>query len=88
MTPLTFRQVNSNGNIRISFARRYHGDRAPFDGRGGTLAHTLLPEPSFPMALIHFDDDEFWTINDRRGKYNFNILIIPVGSPGTYDMTR
>jgi hypothetical protein len=50
--------------IDILFARRAHGDAYPFDGPGGTLAHTFYPPPnSEPIAGdMHLDADEAWQI--------------------------
>jgi hypothetical protein len=51
-------------SIDILFARRAHGDAYPFDGPGGTLAHTFYPPPnSEPIAGdMHLDADEAWQI--------------------------
>jgi Matrixin/Glucodextranase, domain B len=49
--------------IAILFARGAHGDAYPFDGMGGTLAHTFYPSPpnTEPVAGdMHLDADEAW----------------------------
>ena len=51
--------------IAIQFAGRSHGDAYPFDGLGGTLAHTFYPSPPNPEPVagdMHFDADENWRI--------------------------
>jgi hypothetical protein len=56
-------QQGAPRTIDILFARGAHGDPYPFDGAGGTLAHTFYPAPpnSEPIAGdMHFDDDESW----------------------------
>jgi hypothetical protein len=58
---------NSTGGhtLAVLFASGPHGDSYPFDGPGGTLAHTFYPYPSNAEPLagdLHFDDDETWKI--------------------------
>ena len=47
----------------IRFARRRHGDNAPFDGPGRVLAHAYFP----PNGRVHFDEDEQYIVNSRSG---------------------
>lgn len=47
----------------VRFARRSHGDNAPFDGPGRVLAHAFFPE----NGRVHFDEDETYTVNGARG---------------------
>ena len=50
-------------SIDILFGRGTHGDPYPFDGAGGTLAHTFYPAPpnAEPVAGdMHLDADESW----------------------------
>jgi hypothetical protein len=49
--------------LDILFARGAHGDGYPFDGKGGTLAHTFYPAPPNSEAIagdLHLDADEPW----------------------------
>jgi hypothetical protein len=49
--------------IDILFGRGPHGDQYPFDGPGGTLAHTFYPAPPNPEPIagdMHLDADEPW----------------------------
>ena len=67
--PLTISetQVSSDADIRVQYSRRQHGDNFPFDSEGGVLAHAFYPHSGALAGEIHFDDDERWTHDDRRG---------------------
>jgi len=44
-------------HIELSFEKSAHGDREPFDGEGGVLAHTFYP---LHGGDVHFDEEEDW----------------------------
>ncbi len=57
-------QQGAERTVDILFASGAHGDGYPFDGPGGTLAHTFYPAPpnSEPIAGdMHLDADEPWS---------------------------
>ena len=59
--------------IAVLFASRAHGDAYPFDGPGGTLAHTFYPSPPNPEPIagdMHFDNDESWKIGADTDVYS------------------
>ncbi|KAJ1263693.1 hypothetical protein BS78_09G205700 [Paspalum vaginatum] len=51
-----------HADIRIEFYEGNHGDRSPFDGPGGVLAHSEAPL----YGGIHFDATEYWTVDLDR----------------------
>jgi len=65
---LSFTLTNNSAGPRtlaILFASGEHGDRYPFDGPHGVLAHTFYPVPTNPEPIagdMHFDNDESWKI--------------------------
>ncbi|MEV4892013.1 matrixin family metalloprotease [Nonomuraea sp. NPDC055795] len=65
VTNLTFTEVGNNGQIRIAWAARDHGDGFPFDGQGSVLAHCFYPPPNGGDIAgdCHFDEDETWSVN-------------------------
>ncbi|XP_022903605.2 matrix metalloproteinase-14-like isoform X1 [Onthophagus taurus] len=76
-TDLTFKQVKTGKvNIEIKFIKGEHGDGDPFDGPGGTLAHSYFPVYG---GDIHFDDDEHWTINKHHGTNILQVAAHEIG---------
>ena len=54
-------------DLEVRWEAGRHGDGAPFDGRGGTLAHAFLPNQGALSGDIHFDDAEQWTVGEEEG---------------------
>ena len=50
-------------DIRIKFQSKDHGDKYPFDGAMGVLAHAFYPR----SGEVHFDNDEEFTRFTSRG---------------------
>ncbi|XP_019630274.1 PREDICTED: matrix metalloproteinase-9-like [Branchiostoma belcheri] len=78
VTPLTFRKVKKKADIEISFEKHDHGDEAPLDGPGGTLAHAFFPGRGIGGDL-HFDDDETWTVRSFEGTNLFIVAAHELG---------
>ncbi|OWF43599.1 matrix metalloproteinase-16-like [Mizuhopecten yessoensis] len=77
VTPLTFTWKKSGTvDIDIKFARSWHGDNNPFDGKGQTLAHAFFPQYG---GDAHFDEDEPWTINVSDGVNFFQVAVHEIG---------
>ena len=68
-------------DIEIRFARRYHKDDFPFDGRNGVLAHAFGPTSQFGGigGDVHFDDDEQWASDDDRGTSLLQTAVHEIG---------
>ncbi|KAF5442096.1 hypothetical protein F2P56_027633 [Juglans regia] len=73
-THFTFSQAQalSNADITIGFGRRDHGDRFPFDGTGGTLAHAFAPT----NGRFHYDADEPWSVGATPGAYDLETVAL------------
>ncbi|KAL8055545.1 hypothetical protein ABFX02_04G063300 [Erythranthe guttata] len=53
-------------DVKISFQVWDHGDRAPFDGPGGILAHAFAPTD----GRLHFDGSEKWVDGVKDGAFD------------------
>ncbi|CAB3988816.1 hatching enzyme-like [Paramuricea clavata] len=73
---LTFsKSITGIADINILFSRYNHGDRYPFDGPGGTLAHAFSPSD----GRVHFDEDETYT---HATPFGINLLWVAVHELG------
>ena len=63
VSPLTFKEVGSEADIKIKFVNRNHGERSAFDGTSGVLAHAYFPQTGMD-GVVCFDEDEIWTNNN------------------------
>ncbi|KAK6633351.1 hypothetical protein RUM44_003953 [Polyplax serrata] len=63
---LTFTKTKRRGDMKLLWGTYSHGDRAPFDGPGGTLAHAFAPGSKL-AGDTHFDDSETWTHDEFAG---------------------
>ncbi|KAM3869117.1 collagenase 3 [Diretmus argenteus] len=74
VTPLRFRRRSRREvDIVIAFHSGDHKDGAPFDGKGGILAHAF--RPGFGIGGdVHFDVDEDWSFNAT----GFNLFAVAV----------
>ncbi|XP_058068208.1 metalloendoproteinase 2-MMP-like [Magnolia sinica] len=70
----TFQETqNANtADLKIGFYRGNHGDKAPFDGSGGILAHAFAP----PNGRFHFDADERWATNAVAGAFDVESIAV------------
>ncbi|VDD85986.1 unnamed protein product [Enterobius vermicularis] len=62
-------------DVEISFARKVHGDKMPFDGKYGIIAHAFYPTDGH----LHFDADEMWTFNSNQGINFYQTAVHEIG---------
>ena len=65
VTPLTFTENPSGGDMRIGWYSGNHSDGSAFDGPSGVLAHCFYPPPNGGDIAgdCHFDEAETWSVN-------------------------
>ncbi|CAG0891397.1 unnamed protein product [Darwinula stevensoni] len=67
----------SDADIVLGFAMGHHGDRYPFDGVGGVLAHAYYPyEEGSYGGDVHFDAIENWTDSDKDDGVDFYTVAV------------
>ncbi|KAG6386838.1 hypothetical protein SASPL_152014 [Salvia splendens] len=73
-THFSFSQVPTNqfSDLVIGFFRGNHQDGAPFDGRGGTLAHAFAPTD----GRFHYDADELWSVGPAPGYFHLETVAV------------
>ncbi|GLT57788.1 hypothetical protein SLA2020_307370 [Shorea laevis] len=73
-THFTFTQTQDyqNADLKVSFARRDHGDGNPFDGPGGTLAHAFAPT----NGRFHYDADEAWSVGVAQDAFHLETVAL------------
>ncbi|XP_076904055.1 metalloendoproteinase 5-MMP-like [Bidens hawaiensis] len=65
-------RTRQTADLKISFARRAHGDVASFDGFGGVMAHAFAPTD----GRLHFDVDERWSIGTVSNAYDIETVAL------------
>ncbi|KAF8005900.1 hypothetical protein BT93_K0245 [Corymbia citriodora subsp. variegata] len=73
-THFTFSQSQDyeSADIKIAFARRDHGDNAPFDGPNGVIAHAFQPT----IGMFHYDADEPWSVGPVRDSFDMETVAL------------
>ncbi|GMN64152.1 hypothetical protein TIFTF001_033229 [Ficus carica] len=71
VTPFTFTEVpeSATSDLQIGFFHGDHGDDRPFDGTGGTLAHSFAPT----VGWFHYDADENWSENPNATLFQVDL---------------
>jgi len=81
VSPLTFTEVEENGDFKIRWGMGEHGDNYPFDGPSQTLAHCFFPKTGMDGQLC-FDDAEFWTTDLHGTPGQFSIILTGIHEIG------
>jgi hypothetical protein len=81
VSPLTFREVEDDGDFKIRWGMGEHGDNSPFDGPSQTLAHCFFPKTGMDGQLC-FDDAEFWTADLHGSPGQFSIILTGIHEIG------
>jgi Matrixin/Putative peptidoglycan binding domain len=63
VSPLTFSEVTTGGDIILKWGALDHGCGIAFDGPSGVLAHAYYPGTG-KDGTVDFDEDEMWSDND------------------------
>ncbi|WJZ98864.1 hypothetical protein VitviT2T_017361 [Vitis vinifera] len=73
-TDFTFAETQdyTNADMKIGFQRGDHGDGFPFDGPGGTIAHSFSPTD----GRLHFDGDESWVVGAVAGAFDVETVAL------------
>ncbi|RLJ76961.1 M10 family metallopeptidase domain-containing protein [Pedobacter alluvionis] len=81
VTNLSFTEVSSGGDIRIGWYVGNHGDGAgnAFDGASGVLAHASYYTSNASHVILHFDDDENWSLSPLFGIDLMSVAIHEIG---------
>ncbi|KAK6644653.1 hypothetical protein RUM43_000921 [Polyplax serrata] len=74
---LQFKEKSGKTDLVFLFGTYNHGDKVPFDGPGGTLAHAFAPG-SYMEGHVHFDDDETWTYQSYAGWLSLQRLSVGI----------
>lgn len=71
--PFTFNKlIKGDADFMISFKKREHGDKYPFDGPRKILGLAFPPGTSTLSGDVHFDEDQTWTLT----KDGHNLFIV------------
>ncbi|KAF7136222.1 hypothetical protein RHSIM_Rhsim08G0060300 [Rhododendron simsii] len=73
-TPFTFSQSQdfASADLKIGFYRGEHGDKAPFNGQNGVLAHAFAPTD----GRFHYNGDYSFTVNPIMGSYHMESVAL------------
>ncbi|XP_068641864.1 metalloendoproteinase 2-MMP-like [Aristolochia californica] len=74
VTKFSFQEIESleSSDIKIGFYAGDHGDGKPFDGPGGTLAHSFYPT----VGQFHLDKEESWSTNPNMKEFDLESVAV------------